>query len=119
KLYHAVRRFSLRQKMKHVADATGLTRGNILDIGCGTGAFLHTMKQAGWTVTGLEPDEQARLIAQQKHKIEPLAAADLFQLPLESFDAVTMWHVLEHVHLLHEYMEQIRDLLVPGGKLFI
>lgn len=119
KLYHAVRKLSLRQKEKYVVRATGLSHGRILDIGSGTGAFLHTMKHAGWTVTGLEPDEQARQIAKQKHKIESLQAEDLFQLPPESFDAITLWHVLEHVHLLHEYLEQIKTLLAADGKLFI
>lgn len=119
KLYHAVRTFALLQKKKLVVRATGLTQANILDIGCGTGAFLNTMKEAGWQVTGLEPDEQARLIAQQNHKIEPFPADYLFRLPAESFQAITMWHVLEHVHPLHEYMKQINQLLIRGGRLFI
>jgi 2-polyprenyl-3-methyl-5-hydroxy-6-metoxy-1,4-benzoquinol methylase len=41
------------------------------------------------------------------------------QLPKESFDAITLWHVLEHVHNLHDYMGFLKSLLKPGGKLFI
>lgn len=119
KLYHAVRKYALQQKKNDVVKATGLSRGNILDVGCGTGAFLHTMKQAGWSVTGLEPDEQARTIAQQKYKIETLPAENLFELPEQSFDVITLWHVLEHIHQLDAYMEKMHKLLKPGGKLFI
>jgi SAM-dependent methyltransferase len=43
----------------------------------------------------------------------------LFQLPEESFDAITLWHVLEHVHTLHPYMQQLKKLLKPNGRLFI
>jgi 2-polyprenyl-3-methyl-5-hydroxy-6-metoxy-1,4-benzoquinol methylase len=39
---------------------TGVQKGNVLDVGCGTGAFLNEMKTAGWQITGLEPDEVAR-----------------------------------------------------------
>jgi 2-polyprenyl-3-methyl-5-hydroxy-6-metoxy-1,4-benzoquinol methylase len=43
----------------------------------------------------------------------------LFNLPKLSFDAITLWHVLEHVHDLHHYMEQLSTLLKPNGKIFI
>ena len=42
-----------------------------------------------------------------------------YQLQKESFDAITLWHVLEHVHELHPYVEQLKDLLKPSGKLII
>lgn len=119
KLYHIVRKISLQQKKQYVVNATGIQQGHILDIGCGTGSFLHTMKQSGWLTTGLEPDENARQVAQKKYQLHPLSIEQLFQLPEQSFDAITMWHVLEHVHRLHEYFEQIKLLLQPDGKLLI
>jgi 2-polyprenyl-3-methyl-5-hydroxy-6-metoxy-1,4-benzoquinol methylase len=119
KIYHLIRKFSLKQKKQWIENATGLHAGNILDIGCGTGAFLHMMKQAGWITTGLEPDEQARKIATVKYHISPLSSEELYHLPLHSFHAITLWHVLEHVHDLHTYLEQIHQLLHPQGKLFL
>lgn len=119
KLYHIVRKLSLKQKKAYVLRATGIQHGHILDIGCGTGAFLHTMKQSGWMTTGLEPDKNARQVAHRKYQLDPLSADQLFQLPEQSFNAITLWHVLEHVHPLHEYFQQIRLLLKPGGKIFI
>lgn len=117
-IYHKVRSRTLVNKLNLVKKFTGKAQGNILDIGSGTGAFLSTMKNAGWNVTGLEPDEIARHNSEKLHGILPKESEDLFTLNT-GFDAITLWHVLEHVHALHEYMEQFKRLLNPGGKLFI
>ncbi len=118
-LYHTVRKHTLSAKLKLVKSETGLSRGNILDIGCGTGAFLNTMKTAGWGITGLEPDENARAKANATYQLNAMPSAELFNLPAGSFNAITMWHVLEHVHQLHEYVSQLRYLLSEKGKIFI
>ena len=119
KLYHAVRRKTLASKMQLIQTETGKQRGNILDVGCGTGAFLHTMQQAGWNSTGLEPDETARAKAGSLYQVNTLPSPEIFNLTPGSFDAITMWHVLEHVHQLHEYVAQLKKLLTEKGKLFI
>lgn len=119
RLYHMVRNITLGSKKTIVKKATGLPSGNMLDIGCGTGAFLNKMKTGGWTVTGLEPDETARKNCLDNYGITALLPEQLFHLPEKSFDAITMWHVLEHVHQLPEYMQQINRLLKPGGALII
>lgn len=118
KLYHQVRRITLAQKRKLVQKVTNLQNGNLLDIGAGTGLFVDTMRKAGWKVTGLEPDEAARARAREM-KILLNDAKDLFHLPVASFDAITLWHVLEHVHDLQAYFKQIRQLLQDNGKLII
>ncbi len=119
KLYHKVRKRTLGQKRNLIKRITGIKRGTIADIGCGTGAFLNTMKQANWHVTGFEPDENARQKAFELYGLKLESIEKLFSLPGKSFDAITMWHVLEHVHDLHGTINQIKDLLKPGGKLFI
>ena len=58
-LYHKVRQFTLVGKRKLVCHETRKSKGNLLDIGCGTGAFINIMKQSSWSVTGLEPDSTA------------------------------------------------------------
>jgi len=70
-------------------------------------------------VTGLEPDPDARKVAKDLHGIELDDTGHFYQLPAGSYDAITMWHVLEHVHDLHEYVRQIKKLCKPGGKMFI
>jgi SAM-dependent methyltransferase len=119
KLYQKVRGFTIRQKTALIRKQTGVQHGSLLDVGCGTGAFLHAMKSEGWKVTGVEPDSGARTIAKKQYGLDVQAAENLFGLPEASFDAITLWHVLEHVHELHGYIEQIKSLLKPSGKIFI
>ena len=118
-LYHRVRKRTLNDKRKIVEKFTKLSTGKVLDIGAGTGAFLNTMDKAGWEVTGLEPDEPARENAKKLYGLSLLPPQELFKLQPQSFDAITLWHVLEHVHELHEYMDQLKKLLKPTGCLFI
>ncbi len=119
KLYHLVRNRTLSQKKKLICSATGLEKGRLLDIGAGVGAFPAYMKNAGWSVTGLEPDDSTRKTARQTYNIDLEPAEKLFSLDHGSYDAITLWHVLEHVHDLHGYLSKIRQLLKPGGRLFI
>jgi 2-polyprenyl-3-methyl-5-hydroxy-6-metoxy-1,4-benzoquinol methylase len=119
KLYHAVRKRTLTGKKNLVQTETGKQHGKILDIGCGTGAFLNTMKQAGWESTGLEPDDAARMKAVELYNINPQPSQQIFNLPHNTYDAITMWHVLEHVHQLHEYIAQLKNMLTANGRIFI
>lgn len=118
-LYHRVRKRTLDGKRKTVEKFTKLSTGKILDIGAGTGAFLHTMDKAGWDVKGIEPDETARENAKKLYGLSLQPPQQLFNLPPQSFDAITLWHVLEHVHDLHEYIDQLKKLLKPNGCIFI
>jgi 2-polyprenyl-3-methyl-5-hydroxy-6-metoxy-1,4-benzoquinol methylase len=119
KLYHAVRKRTLAAKKKLVQKETTKQQGKIVDIGCGTGAFLNTMKLAGWESTGLEPDDNARNKAAELYRITALASDELFSLPANTYDAITMWHVLEHVHQLQEYIAQLKNIITDKGKIFI
>jgi len=118
-LYHTVRKRTLDKKKALIIEQVGMTKGELLDIGCGTGAFLHTMKTAGWGITGLEPDDTARAKAAELYQIHPQTPEQLFQLKPASYHAITMWHVLEHVHELHAYIKQLANLITPQGKIFI
>ncbi len=118
-LYHVVRKRTLRQKLKMIQRFCGLQTGNILDLGAGTGAFVNIMNRAGWNVTGLEPDATTRQLALQLQQAELQPIEELFKLPAESYDAITLWHVLEHVHSLHSYLDQLKRLIKPDGKIII
>jgi 2-polyprenyl-3-methyl-5-hydroxy-6-metoxy-1,4-benzoquinol methylase len=119
RLYRLVRHITLRGKRNLIGSYTGVSKGNLLDVGAGTGAFASTMQQWGWKVTALEPDEAARNKAAELWSLELDDPSKLFDLEAGRFDAITLWHVLEHVHTLHEYLEQLTKLLKPGGRLFI
>jgi 2-polyprenyl-3-methyl-5-hydroxy-6-metoxy-1,4-benzoquinol methylase len=119
KLYHLVRKRTLLKKRKLVETTTKTMHGSIIDLGAGTGAFLNTMKLAGWHTEGLEPDITARKKASELYGLNLKESSELFSLPDDNFDAITLWHVLEHAHQLHEYVIKFRQLLKKKGKLFI
>jgi SAM-dependent methyltransferase len=118
-LYKKIRRRTLVRKRKLIIKTTGKLKGSLLDVGCGTGAFVHEMQQRYWTVTGLEPDAGAREMAKKLYDLNLKNQNELFHLPVSSFDAITLWHVLEHVHDLAGYIQQLKLLLKETGKLFI
>jgi SAM-dependent methyltransferase len=110
---------SALSKRKLIQHETNLSKGNILDIGCGTGAFLNEMKSASWNITGLEPEKKASKIASKLYGINTQNPEVLFQLPKNSYDAITMWHVLEHVPDLNERIQELKNLLDNNGRLFV
>jgi SAM-dependent methyltransferase len=118
-LYLRVRRFTLSGKRKFIEDVARLKNGALLDVGAGTGAFLHHMKQAGWQVDGVEPDDEAIRRAEKQYGLRLMPSSKLFNLEEKSFDVITLWHVLEHVHDLHGYIEQLKKLCKTGGRIFI
>jgi 2-polyprenyl-3-methyl-5-hydroxy-6-metoxy-1,4-benzoquinol methylase len=95
-------------------------RGRLLDFGCGGGAYLARMHRQGWTVTGLdasaETAERARSAVGVPVLFGTLPHSDLSP---ESFDVVTMWGSLEHVHDPLAVLTAARRLLAPGGRLFV
>ena len=119
KLYHLVRKRTLLKKQNLVEHSTKKKHGSILDLGAGTGAFLNTMQLAGWDSVGLEPDTTARKKARELYGLNLKESNELFSLASDNFDAISLWHVLEHVHQLHEYVIKFRELLKKDGKLFI
>ncbi len=115
KAYKTVRYITLRDKLKLVQKFK--KKGSLLDIGCGTGNFLEVCKNNNWQIAGVEPGDLARKQAQEINpgaNIQP----DLFKIE-GTFDIITMWHVLEHVHDLNMYLRRIYDQLASDGKLII
>jgi 2-polyprenyl-3-methyl-5-hydroxy-6-metoxy-1,4-benzoquinol methylase len=119
KLYQRARTITLQQKLRLITTFTGLQKGAVLDMGAGTGAFLATMQKAGWQATGIEPDADARAVAKKTFGVTLAEIEQLDLLPPASFDAITLWHVLEHVHQLHPYIYKLKRALKDNGKLFI
>lgn len=117
-LYQRVRRITLGQKAALIVRHTK-EKGRLLDIGAGIGAFLSVMKKRGWEINGIEPDETARNKAKDLFGITLDQPSALFGLREHQYDAITLWHVLEHVHQLHPYVEQLKSLLAAEGKIFI
>lgn len=98
----------------------GSEKGRLLDVGCGNGIFLDQMKQLGWDVVGVEPDEGAVSIAVQKFGLEVLhGSLEEAKFPNGHFDAITLNHVIEHVLDPIELLKECCRVLRPGGKLVV
>ncbi len=119
KIYHWVRSYMLSKKMAIVSQYTKSDSQRVLDIGCGTGDFLKMAQEYKWNIAGVEPDQNARKIASEKTGVEIQNNDWLNEIPDHSFDAVTMWHVLEHVPNLTEQISTLRRIVKTNGTIFI
>jgi len=118
KLYHVVRNYTLKKKLALLSRY--VSRGTILDYGCGTGMFLNVCQQNGWKAFGMEPDPGARQIAAGMNlKVYPDKKALLESNPRQQFDAISLWHVLEHVTDLDDTLNFFKESLTQSGVLFI
>jgi len=120
KLYQIVKGYSLNKKLKLINSFN--TEGKkLLDVGCGTGEFLLNCKNNEWNVVGVEPNNNARELASLKisKKDTPLIFSDLNDLTNKKFDVITLWHVLEHVPNLEDYIKKLKELLKPNGVLVV
>jgi SAM-dependent methyltransferase len=115
KLYRSARKVMLGIKKNLVSDITRLKTGSILDIGSGTGYFAATMKKAGWLVKGIEINEKAREFSRSRFGLEAIPPDKIISLEQDSFDCITLWHVLEHFHDPSKYISEINRLLRPDG----
>jgi SAM-dependent methyltransferase len=106
------------REIRHLPATPG---GRLLDVGCGSGAFLAQMAELGWRTEGIDPDPAAVAGARE-------AGLRVTQGTLEdldpgehagAFDAVTLSHVVEHLHDPAGDLRRINLLLRPGGLLWI
>ena len=118
KVYHVVRNISLNRKLKLINSFTSEDK-NLLDVGCGTGDFLQIAQQNDWTVFGVEPNNEARQIANSKTNNSVSDIEQLLEFPKQSFDVITLWHVLEHLPNLEEQVSILKSLLRENGRLII
>jgi SAM-dependent methyltransferase len=107
---------------RFVAMHVSAPTGRVLDIGCGKGAFLKAFaaRRPGWHCAGVEPSREEAAIARHTPAFE--IHEGMFgeaTLERESFDLVTIMHVLEHVRRPSIVVGQMRELIRPGGLLFV
>jgi 2-polyprenyl-3-methyl-5-hydroxy-6-metoxy-1,4-benzoquinol methylase len=114
KLYHFIKKIALSNKLKLINAHSN--QGALLDIGAGTGEFLSVAKNNGWNVTGIEPSPKAKAIAENKGVS---FVPNLDSIPSQSFDVITMWHVLEHVPDLDHQINELKRIVKPNGTIII
>lgn len=118
RIYIMIRNYTADQKLKLIKRFAPAAT-NLLDVGCGTGFFLSTAQTKGYLVHGTEPDPDALVTAKNRVGSRIYPTIQDPELTSKRFDVITLWHVLEHIHLLNETLNWLHSHLNPDGKLFI
>ncbi len=114
KIYQRVKKYMLNKKASWIEKEITTTKH--LDYGCGTGDFVHVMNSRGWNSFGIEPDPDAKKLAEGK---SANIHSSLETLKEKDFSVITLWHVLEHIPDYQNKLQQLIEKLKPGGILVI
>lgn len=115
-VYQIIRKISIYRKAKLFESL--FKKGRILDYGCGTGNVLEEMSKRNWDITGIEPNEKARKIANSKTYNKVFKTMDEFS-ETKKFDIISLFHVLEHIHDLRPTIKKLLNILKKSGSLII
>ena len=116
-VYKTARFFTVRSKYRLVKKYSFGQR--LMDIGCGTGEFLHYCQGKGYICTGIEPNAKARKFAAAKHSLEVGQEIIFKEEEKGKYDCITMWHVLEHIHDLNGTLVKLKYALNENGTLIL
>ena len=119
RVYHWVRKFMLSRKVALVKRASKLSIGTLLDYGTGTGYFANAMEQKKWIVKSIEKSPQARAFAKERFGLSVDDETKLSNYQQNTFDVVTLWHVMEHLEHLNETWETLHRILKDKGVLIV
>jgi len=134
KVYQRAKNYAIKKKVKlinKISNNIQLRSLSILDVGCGTGDFLVACKNKKWSVVGIEPNKNARVLAKSKLGVlnsnslnyndkRPKIYNEIKNIEIDQkFNVITLWHVLEHVPNLNEYISLLKEQLKPNGTLII
>jgi 2-polyprenyl-3-methyl-5-hydroxy-6-metoxy-1,4-benzoquinol methylase len=117
-LYQLIRKYTLFRKYSLINSYTNVR--SLFDFGCGTGHFLAYAKSKGIEVSGIEVSDSAREIARITVN-SVYSDIDSFSnsVSRETFDAITLWHVLEHIDDLNETIEFLKSKMHDKSYLFV
>jgi 2-polyprenyl-3-methyl-5-hydroxy-6-metoxy-1,4-benzoquinol methylase len=107
----------LRHRNPRLPIRTG--RGRALDIGCGNGSHLLALHTLGWDVTGFDLRDKTDPAVREAGIPVLTGCMDALRPYRGTFDVVSMWHVLEHLHDPAAWLTQVRELLSPDGTLVV
>lgn len=110
---------NIKREIASVTRLAGGTGFSLLDIGCGTGWTTNIWQRAGARVTGLEPSRVRGELARQRYgfRVLPCYVEDLESG--ESFDVVTMRHVIEHFEDPYAVLAKVRSHIRKDGLLVV
>ena len=116
KIYKFIQSFNLNYK-RNILSQEVFENAKVLDYGCGAGEFLKHIENDVVTF-GFEPNDAARNFAQQK-TTKTKFISNLEEIENDSLDAITLWHVFEHIENQKEMLSLFYQKLKPSGKLII
>ncbi|HVI95750.1 MAG TPA: class I SAM-dependent methyltransferase [Anaeromyxobacter sp.] len=115
----ALQRLMYAQRARAVERLAGRP-GVVLDIGCGRGHLLAAFRRRGWEVQGTELDDRSAAHAREVVGVPVhVGAWEGWPWADAHFDAVTVWHVLEHLAEPEEALARIARLVRPGGVVMV
>lgn len=115
-----IKKSSIGEKLGYTFYHSAGPKDKLLDVGCGSGFFLNEMRDLGWEVMGVEPDNRAVEIARGFYGL-PVMAGNLHdcKFPDNEFDLITLSHVIEHVLDPIALLEECKRVVKPGGRVLI
>jgi SAM-dependent methyltransferase len=117
----AYRKMALRDHVSFIERAANRSAPSMLDVGCGSGTLLGLLKQRGFQVRGFDSSAEAAGIAKSESGVDVVVGSRLQDAGFgdESFDLVTLFHVMEHVTDPRGVLREVRRLLRPAGRLVL
>ncbi len=116
-IYQKIRSYTIKRKVVLLKKLG--CKGKHLDIGCGTGEFLHACASSGLKCMGIEPSKLARTQAIKNYNLSVSSDTNLGNIAECSFDSITMWHVLEHLPDVVNTVSGLQKILKKKGKVII
>lgn len=116
-IYNLVRTINVNNKLKLIANYNS-SATSLLDYGCGAGFFLGAARDKSFQVKGVEPNFDARSIASNSG-MDVCSPEELMNLQDNSFEVITLWHVLEHIHKLNASFDLLKSKLTSDGIMVI
>lgn len=94
--------------------------GDLLDLGCSTGSFMESLKGQPWRLYGIEMSEGSARTAQARSGAQ-VFVGDILEAPFRpsTFDAITCFHVFEHLYQPRQVLEKVWEWLRPGGVFYV
>lgn len=113
-IYQLIKHFTIQQKVNLIQKFCS-EKGNVIDVGAGTGDFLLTAKRNDWRIFGVEPSEKAREKAREKGVF---LSENIGKIQKKA-NCITLWHALEHIPNLEETLFLLKNQLTENGILVI